>query len=318
MIAPSVARPDPERQDVRHARAVEGAAQAKVNLRLKILAREAGGHHQLETLFMRLDLADTVRVRRTPGARTLDVQGVAEGSLGPVERNLAWRAAVGYAETGHWVGGFALELEKRIPAGGGLGGGSADAGTVLRALDAMARVPLAPDRLLAIAASLGADVPFMTCSAPLALAWGRGERLLALEPLPQRTALLVCPPFGVNTAAAFGWLADSRSAAGRSDGEAARIFSIAELTSWSALEGLAENDFDPVVAARHPEVSGSVSWLRDAGCTIAMMSGSGSTVFGLLPPGDEMALPAAAGMPSGSRLLASRTAARVEPIRPTE
>ena len=73
MIAPPVASPDPERHDVRHARAVEGAAQAKVNLRLKILAREAGGHHQLETLFMRLELADTVRIRRTTTARSLDV-----------------------------------------------------------------------------------------------------------------------------------------------------------------------------------------------------------------------------------------------------
>ncbi len=310
--------PDPERHSARQARAVEGAAQAKVNLRLRILAREAGGHHQLETLFLRLELADTVRVRRTASARTLDVQGVPEGSLGQVERNLAWRAAVAYAETGNWQGGFALELEKRVPVGGGLGGGSADAGTVLRALDAMAPAPLAPDRLLALAASLGADVPFMACTAPLALAWGRGERLLALEAPPQRAALVVSPPFGVNTAAAYGWLADARVAAATADGQEARAFTLAELASWTALDALAENDFEPVVAARHPEITASVSWLRGAGCTLAMMSGSGSTVFGLLPEGYDAGHPVADQLPRGSRLLATRTAERVEPIRPTE
>jgi 4-diphosphocytidyl-2-C-methyl-D-erythritol kinase len=119
------------------------AAQAKVNLRLRILAREASGYHQIETLFLRLALADDVVVRATSGARSLDAAGSVDArQLGPVERNLAWRAASAYSEVTGWPAGFAIELTKHIPVGGGLGGGSANAGAVLRALDARAPTPI--------------------------------------------------------------------------------------------------------------------------------------------------------------------------------
>ena len=111
--------------------------------------------------------------------------------LGPVEWNLAWRAAVAFADATGWPNDFAIEIQKRIPVAGGLGGGSADAAAVLRCLNALAPAPLSRDELLAIAAPLGADVPFLTMEAPLALAWGRGERLLALDPLPSRAVTLV-------------------------------------------------------------------------------------------------------------------------------
>jgi 4-diphosphocytidyl-2-C-methyl-D-erythritol kinase len=183
------------------------AAQAKVNLRLRILAREESGFHQIETLFLRLALADQVRVRRTTGARSLDVHGADAAALGPVEGNLAWRAAVAYAEAGAWTGGFSIELEKSIPVGGGLGGGSADAAGVLRVMNAIAPHPLDVGTLLRLAATLGADVPFLVSDLAYALAWGRGERLLALAPPPVREVVLLVPPFAVNTAAAYGWLA---------------------------------------------------------------------------------------------------------------
>ena len=103
------------------ARSARVAAQAKVNLRLRILAREASGYHQLETLFLRLALADDLLVRITDGARSLDVTGeIDPRQLGPVERNLAWRASTEYAEATGWQAGFAIALEKRIPVGGGL------------------------------------------------------------------------------------------------------------------------------------------------------------------------------------------------------
>jgi len=190
-------------------------AQAKVNLRLRILTREAGGYHQIETLFLRLALADTVRVRLTAGERTLDVQGLdGRTTLGPGDQNLAWRAADAYAGEAGWPAGFAIELVKRIPVGGGLGGGSADAGGVLRVLDALAPRPMPATQMLRIAASLGADVPFLTTEHPYALAWGRGERLLPLSPPPARDVVLVVPPFGVNTAEAYRWLAAAREDSG--------------------------------------------------------------------------------------------------------
>src|SRR5688572_27908453 len=158
-------------------------AQAKVNLILRILAREASGYHGLETLFARLDLADEVTVRVGARGRAVDCRGA---DVGPPEANLALRAGEAFAEAAGWPAGFAVEIEKHIPVGGGLGGGSADAGAVLRALNALAPAPIPRETLLAIAGRLGADVPFLTDDAPLALAWGRGERMLALPALPPR------------------------------------------------------------------------------------------------------------------------------------
>jgi len=285
---------------------VQVAASAKVNLRLRILAREASGYHQLETIFLRLELADTVRVRRAT-KRTLDVSGMENtDSLGPVERNLAWRAAVAYGEAAGVNDGWSIELEKRIPVGGGLGGGSADAGAVLRALDAMAERPLGEARLLAIAATLGADVPFLASTSAFALAWGRGERLLALAPPPQRDVVLLVPHFGVNTAEAYGWLSTRAGA----PADASVLLRAESLATWEGLRRVAVNDFEPVVAARHQEVGALVDTLRAAGCAPAMMSGSGSVVFGVLPDG----APASLHVDVPCTVLTTRTAMRVEPV----
>src|SRR6185503_6143916 len=103
-------------------------AQAKVNLFLRVLAREADGYHQLATLFCRLELGDDVTVRVGVGGRSLDCtgDGLPPDGLGPVEQNLAWRAAARYAETTGWPNDWTIGITKLIPVGGGLGGGSAD------------------------------------------------------------------------------------------------------------------------------------------------------------------------------------------------
>jgi 4-diphosphocytidyl-2-C-methyl-D-erythritol kinase len=289
------------------AHAVQVSAAAKVNLRLRILAREESGFHQLETIFLRLALADVVRVRRARG-QSLDVAGdVAASALGPVEKNLAWRAARAYADASGMRDGWAIELEKHIPVGGGLGGGSADAGAVLRALDAMSPEPLGEPRLLAIAATLGADVPFLTGTHACALGWGRGERLLALDPPESRPVVLLVPAFGVNTAEAYGWL---REGAGPPVRQAAGILDPSTLATWEGLAAIATNDFETVVAARHPVLASLIRALKDSGCAPAMMSGSGSVVFGVLPAG-------ASGAPEASEscsVLLTRSATRVEPV----
>jgi 4-diphosphocytidyl-2-C-methyl-D-erythritol kinase len=297
-------------------RSARVAAQAKVNLRLHILAREASGYHQLETLFLRLALSDDVTVRATDGARSLDVTGEVDArQLGAVERNLAWRAALEYADATGWPAGFAIGLEKRIPVGGGLGGGSADAGAVLRALDTIAPSPVGERALLAIASRLGADVPFLTASAPYALAWGRGERMLALPTPDEREVLLVLPPFSVNTAAAYGWLAAARESDGRVEA-GGPVLSLAALNDWSAIEALATNDFEPLVAARHPSIDAIVQRLRGLGCAPALMSGSGSSVFGVLPGTRGVALPrfSEATSEPAPRVLLTRTATAVAPV----
>ncbi|HEU4562992.1 MAG TPA: 4-(cytidine 5'-diphospho)-2-C-methyl-D-erythritol kinase [Gemmatimonadaceae bacterium] len=298
------------------ARAARVRAQAKLNLFLRILARERSGYHQIETLFARIDLADDVVVRAGTRGRSLDVAGpeLPTSGIGPAERNLAWRAALAYAEATGWPEGFAIEITKRIPVGGGLGGGSADAGAVLRALNALAPRPAGERELARIAAPLGADVPFMALSRPLALAWGRGDRLLPLDGLPARPVALLVPSFAISTADAYGWVAASRS---ESHAAGASLLEPARLRDWRSLAELAANDFEPEVVRRHPEIRALMEALARHGAPIARMSGSGSTVFGIVsdaaPPDvwDALAADAAA---HGARLLRTRTAAHVEEV----
>jgi 4-diphosphocytidyl-2-C-methyl-D-erythritol kinase len=301
----------------RGASVVEVAAQAKINLRLRILARETTGYHQLETLFLRIDLADTVRIRRTSGDRTLDVAGDVDRALiGPVEENLAWRAAEAFFAASGTRGGFAIELTKRIPIGGGLGGGSADAGAVLRALDAMEDERIGSDLLLSIAAGIGADVPFLASEHAYALAWGRGERMLALTPPPSRDTMLVVPGFAVNTAEAFRWLAELGTTRAPRRFMSSTAFQPEALRDWGELRALAVNDFEVAVEMRHPEIWEHIYLLRTRGCPIAMMSGSGSTVFGICesPSSVPNVADLAANSPMGTRYIRTRTAMRVEQV----
>lgn len=304
-------------------RAVQVEAQAKVNLRLKILAREASGFHQIETLFLRLALADTVRVRRTSGARSLDVTGDVDLALiGPAEKNLAWRAAEAYLEATGSDGGFAIEIEKRIPIGGGLGGGSADAGAVLRAFDAAGDTPIGEIGLMPIAARLGSDVPFLTASHAYALAWGRGERMLALVPPEERAVLLLIPPVAVNTAAAYGWLAEWRASSNAMPGRDVLTLHRDALSEWTGISALAENDFEVPVAGRHAAISEIIHTLRDLQMfDVAMMSGSGSAVFGVAKP--QLASFGIGGdaftrTDAPYRAVHTSTAVRVEPVTPID
>jgi len=295
------------RDSLAGARAVQVSAAAKVNLRLRILAREATGFHQLETIFLRLELADVVRVHRARG-HSLDVSGgVNAAALGPVEQNLAWRAARAYADASGMTDGWSIELEKRIPVGGGLGGGSADAGAVLRALDAMSPAPMGEGRLLGIAATLGADVPFLASTHACALGWGRGDRLLALQAPPARSVVLLVPAFGVNTAEAYGWLSSHpRSMAPEETG----VLDPALLATWAGIAAVATNDFETVVSAHHPVLASLVESLAAAGCAPAMLSGSGSVVFGVLPDGVSQA----PRVDEPCVTLLTRSATRVEPV----
>ena len=128
-------------------------AHAKINVLLRILAREASGYHGIETLFQRLALHDVVQVavNEAPRALTCDGPGMPAGGIGAPEHNLAWRAAALYCEAARWHTGWQITIRKHIPVGGGLGGGSADAAAVLRALEALCPTPLGLARLLELA-----------------------------------------------------------------------------------------------------------------------------------------------------------------------
>lgn len=270
---------------------VRVAACAKLNLDLRILAREDTGFHQLETVFQRIALADDVDVEVHAG------HGIHLRCSPPVDvpdaRNLAVRAAAAYRDAAHWpdaTQAIRIAIEKRIPTGGGLGGGSADAGAVLRALNALNPAPLAEPVLLSVAATLGADVPFLTSAHPIALAWGRGERLLALTPLAVRPVLLATFRDGVNTAAAYGALAAAR-ADGRVARHGATLHTPAALQDWDLLAAAACNDFETPVFALRPDVARvHGAWCVAAPQALVRMSGSGATVCGIGTEGDMAAL----------------------------
>jgi len=163
------------------------------------------------------------------------------------------------------------------------------------------------DALLQMAMPLGSDVPFLTTTAPWALAWGRGERLLAIAPLATRPVVLALPPFGVATASAYGWLVGTRARWAPHPA----LFTREALRSWEHVAALATNDFEPVVCQRHPQLAGIIAELRRAGSSIATISGSGSTVFGIgVDVPDISLLQQTLGVP----VMATQTLERIEPV----
>ncbi len=251
-------------------------APAKVNLTLRILGRMPSGFHELESLFQAVDLCDELVVRRTEGSgTTLEVAGA---DVGPVDDNLVVRAALAFREAGGIDTGLALRLDKRIPAGAGLGGGSSDAGATLRALDHMFPKAVSGATLRALAADLGSDVPFFIGPAGLELGRGRGEILRALDPLPAAHLVLGLPPVHVPTGPTFGALARARRERGGRLPEP--LFDAHPIPStWSAVAALAVNDFEDSVAATYPEVASTLTALRSTDPLMTLLSGSGGTVF---------------------------------------
>src|SRR5947209_5974613 len=186
---------------------VRVAAHAKLNLFLRILAREHSGYHQIETAFALLELADELIVSRAPSGVTgvtLSVQG-ATADLGPPEQNLAVRAAHAVLEASGRRCGVAIELVKRIPVRAGLGGGSSDAAAALLAVNALASDAVPRAELLQFATRLGADVAFFVSGVPTAIAWGRGERLFRFAPPPAAAGLVAGPAVGAAMPAAYRW-----------------------------------------------------------------------------------------------------------------
>lgn len=262
------------------AASIQRDAPAKVNLRLVVLAREESGYHQLETIFCALDLADRITAQRADQGIELDVVGA---ELGDPHENLVWRAASTFFRASGASGGVRIRLEKRIPAGAGLGGGSSDAAGTLHALNALYDHPLDPDSILALAAELGSDVPFFATGRALALAWGRGGRVLPLPAPPPAPVLVGVPDFAIATVDAYRALARSREA--RADAAPPVLFDPDAFASWEGLASLAVNDFEDVTFLEHPDLERAVRALADEGALIGRLSGSGSAVFGLFRDG---------------------------------
>ena len=240
-------------------------APAKINLGLSVLGLRPDGYHDLSSVMVPLSLGDELEVQLAPSLR-LEVRGAELPSDG---RNLVYRAAERYLAAAGARHGAHLTLHKHLPLASGLGGGSSDAASTLLALAKL--VPADVD-LPELARSLGADVPFFLGGA--ALAEGIGERLTPLE-VPPAWVVLLNPGVEVSARDAYLWLDESGNYTPPLDVPAllSALQTGGALPYFNALQG--------AVAARHPEVGTALSALTEAGLHSPLMSGSGSTVFGL-------------------------------------
>lgn len=282
-------------------------AHAKINPYLKVLAREVSGYHQIETLFLALELADDVDVEAGGSGIQLIVEGA---DLGSPSDNLAYRAAEAFFDQTRLPPSARIRIVKRIPVGGGLGGGSSDAAATLAALDAAHGHPLGAARLRELGSALGSDVPFFLSGHALALAWSRGERLLALPPLPPTPVLLVVPPQPSATAEIYAELSRRRP---RHERAMARLFTLDDFASIDVLARGAHNDFEPIVFERIPVLADAKRILSELDATIAMLTGTGSTLFALFrnAPAAEQAATALAETLPEVRTIVTRSVERL-------
>lgn len=255
------------------------ACPAKVNLSLRVHGRRRDGFHEVSTVLQAIDLCDRLTVRRVdPGdPLELDVPG---GGAPADDSNLVVAAARAFFEAlGQTPRGVRFELDKRIPAGSGLGGGSSDAAAALTALQELWGKPLGVHRLQAVAATVGSDVPFFLVGGTV-LATGRGEKLQPLEDVDASPVLVAVPAVEVSTAEIYGAWSGAGKAA-----EAAGLLLPPVARRREASAWLLGNDLEPVVRRLHPEVDRLFVSLRDAFAEGPgpglQVSGSGGAVFGL-------------------------------------
>jgi 4-diphosphocytidyl-2-C-methyl-D-erythritol kinase len=264
-------------------RRVRVPAYAKLNLSLLVLGKRADGFHELRTVFQTISLADWLEIGFTPAARTR----VKIDSNVKISNNLAVAAARNLLKETGIRGHVEIRLEKQIPMGGGLGGGSSDAAAVLLALPVLAGVPVRVDQLADLASGLGSDVSFFLHGGT-AVGQGRGEQITPLPSLRTAHVLVVTPPVHVSTAEAYAGLhrppleqltlLKQRNRMKRFQSLVSELECPSAPGGWQAH---CKNDFEAVVFARHPLLKALRHMLQRLGAGPARMSGSGSALFGI-------------------------------------
>ena len=250
-------------------------APAKINLFLRITGRRPDGYHELDSIFAPVALCDRIALAMRPGPTTAIVLRCAAAGLGPEDQNLAVRAARAFMAEFALTAELRIDLHKAIPAGAGLGGGSSDAGTVLRMLAQLCSLD-EPRRMAAIAVKLGADVPFFLDPKP-ARVRGIGELIEPLDHFPQLPLVIAVPPVTVSTAEVFKRLPrDAWSGAASPD-------TIAAICAGRIQRDRLVNDLAGVATAQWPAIAELRAALDQLGAIGSAMSGSGGAVFGVFP-----------------------------------
>jgi 4-diphosphocytidyl-2-C-methyl-D-erythritol kinase len=268
---------------------------AKINLRLDILGKRPDGFHELRTVFQVISLHDDLQLRTSARAGiALTIRGNAALAAEPLKKNLVYRAVAALRRELGVRAGVEIQLTKRIPAGGGLGGGSSDAAAAMLGYLHLARKKLAPARLMKIAASLGADVPFFLLGGR-ALGVNRGDEIYPLRDIPKLHLLVVVPKgIRVPTPDAFGWV-KAHPLGLTKPAAISKLLEFCAL-SWSPQGSGLSNDFERPVFRRFARLAQIKRVLLQRGATEASLAGSGSAVFGLFPS-PAMARRAAVGFP---------------------
>ncbi|MGH9719667.1 MAG: 4-(cytidine 5'-diphospho)-2-C-methyl-D-erythritol kinase, partial [Bryobacteraceae bacterium] len=250
-------------------------ALAKLNLDLRVLYKRPDGYHELRTVFQTVSLADRIEIAFTPSKRTeIRLEASVE-----IQDNLMIRAARACLDEMRVAGRVEMRLAKTIPMGAGLGGGSSDAAAVLLALPVLAGGVIALERLLALARALGSDVPFFLLGGTAA-GIGRGDELYPLPDAKPRPGVLVAPGLHVSTTEAYRALARPLLGELTSMPPENNIDSF-QSRAWHPGEQPGRNDFEAAVFLKFPLLQSLKDKLMDLGAEIAMMTGSGSSLFGL-------------------------------------
>ena len=249
---------------------------AKINLDLRVLYKRPDGFHELRTIFQTISLADTIEVEYRAGRTKIELQCNLN-----IPSNLILKAADSVLKAARATGRLNFKLSKKIPMGGGLGGGSSNASAVLLALPKLLKKRLPIETMMELGTELGSDVPFFLLGGTAA-GLGRGTELYPLPDIPPSPGLLITPEIHSSTAEAYRALKREVLPAAPAD-----IINKFQAVTWKAGTAGASpdpgwiNDFEMVVFEQHPQLKSMKGKLLKLGAWRAMMTGSGSALFGL-------------------------------------
>jgi len=252
----------------------------KVNLILNILGRRPDGFHELETVMQPVDLCDELTFERAGAGLQL---ACSHPELPTNATNLVHRAATSFLAAANITDGVRIRLQKNLPLAGGIGGGSANAAVTFSALNELFGSPLPPEKLHALAAALGSDVPFFLYDRP-ALATGRGEQVQTLETFPAlrgRAFFLAHPGFGISTPWSYQNLARFPHALNGRPGRAQELVALLQAGDLQPAAAAMSNSLEAPAFDKFPVLSLYQEFLREQGARVALMSGSGSTTFAI-------------------------------------
>ncbi len=253
-------------------------APAKINLVLRILDRRLDGYHNMWSLMQTVRLEDTLSISINHGHVAINLR-CDDQSLKTDHSNLVYRAAAAVLEQSGKAVGLDIALAKRIPMGAGLGGGSSDAAAAIIGLNRILKLEWSPKQMAQVGQTLGSDVPFFFY-APSATVRGRGEKVTPVRMMERRWVVLVNPSFPIETKWAYQQLSESRTGVVPISRVQEALETGAKL-SWKQVLEIVENDFEAPVFQAFPLLGDIKQRLMARGAEVALLSGSGATVFGI-------------------------------------